>query len=326
MDISIIIISYNENEYLEMSLGSCLCQTNIDSFEIIIGDDGSNDGSLNTIKKYTSKYPKKIKYFVMDRDKKEIIPSLRVSDVIRRALKIASGKYITILSADDYYLNETKLYQQYDFLEKNCNYFSCFINYSIDNGISVQRNHTLRYPSLRKLFWSRYYVHASCFMFRNINFENRLNRFCDDIGLIYSLFLLGRTKYINDNSFAYRQRIDSIMHKQDIVEKNINELISLQDCLNRKKYFFSTLSRYRNSLMFLFNNRKKLNNNKYEKYMKLCSSEKNNILWLISNYDKNNLFKKLLMFSLLVISSFSRLFYKVVDKLYMLLINKLMIE
>ena len=52
MKVSIIIVSYNEKKYLMDALDSCLRQTlfqdDVDC-EIIIGDDGSTDGSIEQI-------------------------------------------------------------------------------------------------------------------------------------------------------------------------------------------------------------------------------------------------------------------------------------
>ena len=52
-EISIIIVSYNEIEYIEEAIESCLSQKGINDYEIIIGDDGSTDGSINLINEYT---------------------------------------------------------------------------------------------------------------------------------------------------------------------------------------------------------------------------------------------------------------------------------
>ena len=48
MKLSIIIVSYNESRFLEKAVGSCLDQ-DYDDDEIIIGDDGSDDGSVDII-------------------------------------------------------------------------------------------------------------------------------------------------------------------------------------------------------------------------------------------------------------------------------------
>ena len=108
---SFIIISYNEKEYLTQAIESCLKQK-LRDFEIIIGDDGSSDGSLELIEKYAAKYPGVIRYFVSERTgvcTKDVIASLRVSAVITRALEMAAGEYCIILSGDDYFYENSFL-------------------------------------------------------------------------------------------------------------------------------------------------------------------------------------------------------------------------
>ena len=46
--VSVLIISYNEKEYLSQAVNSALMQ-NYANKEIIIGDDGSEDGSVGLI-------------------------------------------------------------------------------------------------------------------------------------------------------------------------------------------------------------------------------------------------------------------------------------
>ena len=53
-------MSYNEKEYLEEAIQSCLCQ-DVSDFEIIIGDDGSSDGSIELFEAYAAKFPKIIR-------------------------------------------------------------------------------------------------------------------------------------------------------------------------------------------------------------------------------------------------------------------------
>ena len=97
MKISIIVVSYNEAGYLAECLDSCL--RNLRAFpkpgdcEIIIGDDGSNDGSQEIIRAYQEKYPDLIRSFVMERNiTGNFVPSFRVSNLIKRAIGLSRGQ------------------------------------------------------------------------------------------------------------------------------------------------------------------------------------------------------------------------------------------
>ena len=64
MKLSVIVICYNQVEYIQKAVDSVLCQKFKDDLEIIIGDDGSNDGSYELIReKYGNK--SNIKIFQM---------------------------------------------------------------------------------------------------------------------------------------------------------------------------------------------------------------------------------------------------------------------
>ena len=67
--VSILIINYNNANFLERSINSCLNQT-YKNFEILVYDDKSNDGSKLILEKYYKK--KKIKFFI-NRSKKRTL-------------------------------------------------------------------------------------------------------------------------------------------------------------------------------------------------------------------------------------------------------------
>ena len=58
---SIIVVSYNQKEYTAQAIDSCLSQDIQEPYEIIIVDDGSDDGSVEMISDYASKHPDIIK-------------------------------------------------------------------------------------------------------------------------------------------------------------------------------------------------------------------------------------------------------------------------
>ena len=176
MKLSIIIISYNEEKYIVDAIKSCLNQKCNFDYEIIIGDDGSNDGSIDVIKEYSEKYPDIIKYFIMDRENvSDVIPSIRVSNVIKRACSIAKGEYITILSGDDLFVNENKFNLQVNFLDNNSKYSSCYTDFKKFWNDGTEENCIYKGSDSRAIFWSGKYVHISCFMFRKDCVNNILN-------------------------------------------------------------------------------------------------------------------------------------------------------
>jgi glycosyltransferase involved in cell wall biosynthesis len=91
--ISVIIPVYNSGEYLERSIESVLNQTFYD-FELIVVDDGSNDNSIQIIKKF------------MERDKRIILveQSNQYAGIARNnGMKIAKGEYLLFLDSDDFF-------------------------------------------------------------------------------------------------------------------------------------------------------------------------------------------------------------------------------
>lgn len=158
-----MIVSYNEGRYISQAIESCLSQVGIDDYEIIIGDDGSSDNSLEIIKEYQNKYPDKIKYFVMNRDETGgVIGSIRASNVIKAGLAIAKGKYINVISADDFFCDKNKFLKSIDFLEKDkANTYAAVVSQYKkvwDNG---DEESVLNFPMPFKLFWSGGYIHIS---------------------------------------------------------------------------------------------------------------------------------------------------------------------
>lgn len=103
MKISIIVTSYNVENYIEQCINSILNQTFKD-FELIIVDDGSTDDTVNKIKRF---------------DKVRLIQNKHSGAANCRNIGIANslGKYICILDADDYFENNM-LELMYNKMEK----------------------------------------------------------------------------------------------------------------------------------------------------------------------------------------------------------------
>ena len=86
--------SYNQVAYLDGAIASVLTQT-LDSLELIIVDNGSTDGSHELLRKYTA--DPRIRLMLHDRNE-------AVTRRLNGAIASATGDFVSILYADDYYL------------------------------------------------------------------------------------------------------------------------------------------------------------------------------------------------------------------------------
>jgi len=97
--VSLIITSYNQQEYLREAIESAINQT-VAAFEIIVADDHSTkDGSIETIREYAERYSGLVRGLFQE--KNVGIPKNRNS-----ALQMVRGDYIAILDGDDRLLPE----------------------------------------------------------------------------------------------------------------------------------------------------------------------------------------------------------------------------
>ncbi|MCM1511353.1 MAG: glycosyltransferase [Clostridium sp.] len=103
--ISVCLPVYNGANYIEKCLESVLSQTFSD-YEIIIGDDGSNDNTIDIIRN------------INDSRIRIIRNSHNYTDTLNLLLNEARGKYIARLDADDLMLPD-RLAIQYNFMESN---------------------------------------------------------------------------------------------------------------------------------------------------------------------------------------------------------------
>ena len=92
-EITVILINFNQSEFLKEAIESVLNQS-FDNFELIIIDNGSNDDSKLIIKSYLD--DKRIRF--LDFDKNDY-----VTKRLNHSVSISKGKYINFLMADDYF-------------------------------------------------------------------------------------------------------------------------------------------------------------------------------------------------------------------------------
>jgi glycosyltransferase involved in cell wall biosynthesis len=146
--VSVSIITYNQAEFIEKAVDSVLAQNTDFSYEIIIGDDCSTDGSREILLDYQERYPELIKLH-MHKERGEGIAGWK-NNITN--IESAQGKYLAFLDGDDYWMSEDKLQKQVAFMDAHPEYTLCFHDSFFDDVNDSQKGYFIseRYFSLRK--------------------------------------------------------------------------------------------------------------------------------------------------------------------------------
>lgn len=115
MDLSIIVISYNHEKFISQTIRSLIGQKTNYSYEILIGDDCSKDGTLEIILKYQSLYPQIVKNVLRQVN---LGATKNLYDLMRRA----KGRYIAFCEGDDYWSDDNRIQKEIDFLDNHLEY------------------------------------------------------------------------------------------------------------------------------------------------------------------------------------------------------------
>lgn len=232
MKLSVIILSYNFEKYIEQCLISVLSQrTNFD-FEILIRDDFSDDKSSSIIERVKF-YNPKIKFIKGEKN-------IGFAKSYKQLLDIAQGEYIAYTDGDDYWTDNYKLQRQIDFLDSNS-------DYSMTCTAYWQKDENENYLPLQPYMWLSPLIHDGEY---NITTEHLLEMnpshygrvfrkeptsFHDymyelpmlDWPLNFELSLHGKIKFINFPSGVYRCHSNGLMNslKSTQVEKQIKKVL-----------------------------------------------------------------------------------------------------
>jgi glycosyltransferase involved in cell wall biosynthesis len=237
MDVSVLIISYNEEKYIAQALESVINQETKYSYEIVVADDCSTDNTSNIIMEYASKYPDKIR------------PILRPQNVGpfhngNQAMGLLTGKYYMYLEGDDYWL-PGKIEKQINFMERHPEIGMCYGQvFSENERTGVLSPQKTGYYSTTFKDILEHNPANTCTQCGRLNLYKR---YCEEINpLKYGWLMqdyplvLWHAKYSKlyafDDAFAvYRIREGSLSHP-DKLEKNLAFTKSTMDI---QKFFTS---------------------------------------------------------------------------------------
>ncbi len=122
--VTICVLVFNHEKYLEESIEGILSQKTEYSYNILIHDDASTDKSRLIIKRYAEKYPN----LFLCLFEKENQYSKKDGSIGRKMSPFCVGTFLAYCEGDDYWIDEKKLQKQIEFLVNNPLYSAVYCN------------------------------------------------------------------------------------------------------------------------------------------------------------------------------------------------------
>ncbi|SDS27276.1 glycosyltransferase [Opitutus sp. GAS368] len=125
--VSVCIVTYQHAAFIKQAIEGALAQRADFPFEVLIGEDGSTDGTREICLEYARRQPNRIR--VSLRDRTEVLSGGSPAYIARNflmTLREAHGDFIALCEGDDYWTDPTKLQRQVDYLRANPDCVGCF--------------------------------------------------------------------------------------------------------------------------------------------------------------------------------------------------------
>lgn len=314
--VSIVCITYNQDQYISKMLEGLLSQKTTFKYEILIHDDASTDKTQDIIRDYQSKYPEVIKPILQTENQF----SKGVSPNIKFNFPRVAGKYVAFCEGDDYWSDKNKLQYQYEALEKHQECSICvhdtqcvtkmgnlldrhFPPIDLKEGVISTREYLKM--ELCTVGWifqtSSYFIRADVI---NLYVREYCNKYpVGDLPLVLFSLQKGDCFYIKRNMSCYRTNSGGVMTGLKNEKKKINHLekmiVGHQDFDRFTNYKFHddfeyAIQNYRFEITYLQGEYKKL----FSQNFRMCfrrQSRKRKIIILIGNISPkiaNQLLKK----------------------------------
>lgn len=277
--VSICCITYNHSKYIQKCLDGFVEQKTDFIFEILIHDDGSNDGTREIIEEFQERYPNIIKpIFQSENQWSKGVRGINY----RYNFPRANGKYIALCEGDDYWTDPFKLQKQVDFLEANPGYSLCFHKSSvIMDDIqqfvlpSINENKSF---IINDIITESNFIRTESMVFRKSVIDNMeiLFVYAGDLFLSLLCASKGKVYFISETMSVYR------MHDKGFYSGSSSENVlkrGIEDRIKLNKYFeykynieFRRAIKKRKRQYYLVIFRNSLISRIYRKIKKICRS------------------------------------------------------
>lgn len=215
--VTVWMVTYNQIRYFGQAMDSVLMQQTSFDFEIVLGDDDSNDGTRELCIEYANKYPDKIRLFFHHRANAIKIAGDRPNPNFQGVYnwQQCRGEYIATLEGDDFWTDPLKLQKQVDFLDSHPEYSGVCTNFAVcdENGAIVNqvKYEQIRYPDFALQYTLKFHTISRTLvcMYRNLDeVKNELTQlahapFLDRV-ILALMSQRGPIRCLMDNTATFR--------------------------------------------------------------------------------------------------------------------------
>jgi glycosyltransferase involved in cell wall biosynthesis len=260
--VTVSLITYNHAGYIAQALQGALSQQTDFDFEILIGEDGSTDGTREIAIACQKKFPERIRVLLNDRKNVSYANGKPTGNWnLANNIRNARGQYIALLDGDDYWTSPLKLQKQADFLGQNPGFALCYHNVLIlDESDPEKRELHEKNPgpkTLRNLLRGNF-MHTCSVMFRAGLFPKFPAWYFSSAFGDWPLHILnaqhGDIGYLDEVLGVYRKHGQGAIGKHgtaSVFEATIQSAELLRDCLSPadQKYLDKRLARWYRKLL-----------------------------------------------------------------------------
>ena len=223
--VSVVVATYRHARFIAQCLDGIVNQVTKFPIEVIVGEDGSDDGTTELCIQYAEKYPNLIRLFIRDRSLSQYRSAegnvIRFNGVWNRMS--ARGKYIAMCEGDDYWIDPLKLQKQVDFLEANPKYVLSHTNFRyyfeldkkyFENKHCASNLEILSKGLIPEDILHRYFVQTLTAVMRRDAYQKAIQHdeflfsgyfLMGDTQLWYELSKLGKIHFLTDVTGVYRK-------------------------------------------------------------------------------------------------------------------------
>lgn len=317
--VSFCVIAYNQVNEIDQVLRSIFEQDLVCDYEVIVSDDGSNDGTVDKIKEWQARHPDKLKLYIQSREPYDTTPIMtRISNSIRCALDNMSGDYFCLFDGDDYCKYKNFASDAVSIMENNNSVNTVLFDFEYRFPDRIEKafyKDVQEGITDKKKFFSKNYAHSGAIMFRNKLTKENIETltsipFVIDNTIVPFMLEFGMLYYLPKVAYSYRVSGGNWDKRTNADKAVFSVLIEGMIAKIAPEFRVAFRSRNRSHFAYVFKHKKDLKKNiaddlfkeysciayKYDKQFtyKCLNWERLNFFerWLLRGYYKKLIYQK----------------------------------